>query len=334
MLLGDKGLILVTGASGFLGSYLADACRTVGHPVLGVDCRPPQRASLWADFCVAPCESASWERFLENRDVRVVFHLAGSASVPDSVRNPYEDFATSVPGTARLLSHLAQHHPSTHLVFFSSAAVYGNPKVLPIDESTQVMPISPYGIHKATSEYLLQHYARLHNLRTSILRVFSAFGPGLQKQFFWDLGKRAFQAVALGEKSITLHGTGQESRDFVYVTDIAKAALQVASRPGCPRCEVFNVGSGRETTTTEAASLLVKHLGADLRLMFNGAVRHGDPLNWCAETTKLSSIGFRPEVSLSEGITKVATWLKQYLGTDQKDDLNQSGARTGLHLNG
>jgi nucleoside-diphosphate-sugar epimerase len=246
---------------------------------------------------------------LGDREVNAFFHLAGGASVPDSVQNPYRDFSVSVPGTVRLLTYIAKYQPSARLVFFSSAAVYGNPGVLPIEETAEVAPISPYGIHKASSEFLLQHYARLYHLRTTVLRVFSAFGAGLKKQFFWDLSKFAFRAAALGEKCITLHGTGRESRDFLHAHDIAKAALCIAGRAGVPGHEVFNVGSGRETTIAEAASLLLRHLDIDVSVEFNGVQRTGEPLNWRADVTRLSAAGFRPETSLSEGIRTVATWL-------------------------
>jgi UDP-glucose 4-epimerase len=202
-------------------------------------------------------------------------------------------------------------------VFFSSAAVYGNPHRLPIDEDATVAPISPYGIHKAGSEFLLQHYTRLHNLRTSILRIFSAFGPGLRKQLFWDLSKRAFEAVARGQKSLTVYGTGQESRDFMYATDIANAALWIANRPALPGCcEVFNVASGRQATIAEAASLLVELLDIDISLQFSGLARPGEPLNWRADVAKLAGTGYRPEVSLSEGASRVARWMKEELSVE------------------
>ena len=215
---------------------------------------------------------------------------------------------------------MARCHPSAHLVFFSSAAVYGNPTELPVGESAPVLPISPYGIHKASSEFLLRHYTRVFGLHTSILRVFSAFGPGLQKQLFWDLGERVRQAVALGQKIITMQGTGQESRDFIHARDVAKAALVVGSRSGCAGCELFNVASGRETTIAEATSLLLRHLAMDLKPVFTGAVRAGEPLNWRADVTKLTAAGFQPDVALSEGIRTVAHWLKHRLVTDGATD--------------
>jgi UDP-glucose 4-epimerase len=312
----NKKLILLTGASGFLGGYVADACRAAGHAVLGVDVRPPRAGQSWEDLRIQSCESIGWESFLRGREIDVVFHLAGGASVPESVQDPYRDFATSLPGTANLLSYIARRNPSTHFIFFSSAAVYGNPRSLPIGETSPVAPISPYGIHKASAEFLLQHYARLYNLQVSVLRLFSAFGVGLRKQLFWDLSRRALEASARGETCVTLHGSGAETRDFIYATDIANAALLVANRPRRAGFECYNIASGKETTIREAASLLLDRLGLGLNIVFAGAPRSGDPLHWRADISKAAALGFQPAAPLAEGLNAVARWAISLAGAE------------------
>jgi UDP-glucose 4-epimerase len=305
-----KEAVLITGASGFLGTYIAESYQRCGNPLLGIDRHSPKDATLWEKFHVGSCETASLEFFLKHFEVSTVFHLAGAASVPDSVQAPFHDFESSVPGTVKLLSEVIRHRPSAHVIFISSAAVYGNPASLPIGEHAAVAPISPYGIHKAISELALEHYGRLYNLKVSILRVFSAFGPGLRKQLFWDLSRRAFEALARGEKSIVLQGTGRDSRDFIYASDVAKAALHIARRSMSPSFEVFNVGSGIGTSIRDAANQLIRHLDLDLDLVFDGVERSGVPHSWCADVTKLTKSGFRPDIPLSEGIESLAIWLK------------------------
>lgn len=306
----DKEAVLITGASGFLGTYLAEACRQFGNPLLGIDRRSPKDASLWEHFHQGSCETAALGAFLKSFEVSTVFHLAGAASVPASVESPFRDFETSVPGTLKLLSEVIRYRPSAHVIFISSAAVYGNPVSLPIAESAVVAPISPYGIHKAMSELALEHYARLYDLKISVLRVFSAFGPGLRKQLFWDLGRRVNRAIARDERSVVLQGTGRDSRDFVYASDVAKAALHISRRTGTPNFEVFNVASGTGTAIRDAATQLIRHLDLDMELVFDGVDRSGVPHNWCADVTKLTASGFRPDISLSEGIELLAKWLK------------------------
>lgn len=313
MVRSSEDIVLVTGASGFLGTYVAEACSAVGYRVLGADIRAPRQATGWLDFSVGSCEATDWESFVEGRQLRIVFHLAGTASVIDSVHDPYVDFATSVPGTVRLLSYLAKNQLRTHFVFFSSAAVYGDPVHLPVTENTPSVPLSPYGIHKASSEFLLREYVRVYNLRVSVLRVFSAFGAGLRKQFFWDLGTRIYAALLTGQNEVMLHGTGKESRDFVNATDVARAALFVANRANGDEFEVFNVASGTETTIAEAASLLLQHMDVQIGLRFNGIVRPGDPLNWRADVTKLAATGFCCNTTFNNGVHQVAQWLKGQL---------------------
>jgi UDP-glucose 4-epimerase len=160
------------------------------------------------------------------------------------------------------------------------------------------------------SELALREYARVYDLKISILRVFSVFGPGLRKQLFWDLSQLAHKAHAKGERTIVLQGAGTESRDFIFAKDVAKAALHIAHRVASSGFEIFNIGSGRETEIQDAASQLITHLNLNIDLAFDGNVRPGVPRNWRADVTKLSESGFSPEVSFNEGIGLVATWLK------------------------
>jgi UDP-glucose 4-epimerase len=307
----ESGAVLITGASGFLGTYIADAFASHRNPLLGIDRNAPRDGSQWKRFLFGPCETASIESLLTEFDVTTVFHLAGGASVPASVLSPFGDFAKSVPGTMRLLAEVIRHRPQAHVIFMSSAAVYGNPTSLPVAEDAAIAPVSPYGIHKAMSEFVLQQYARLYGLRVSVLRVFSAFGPGLRKQLFWDLGRNARETLARGERAIVLQGTGHESRDFIFASDVAKAALHIAHSTGGAGFDVFNIGSGCETEIRDAASQLIAQLDLDIDLVFDGEARPGVPHHWCADVTKLRTCGFSPEVSFGQGISRLAGWLKK-----------------------
>ena len=306
----DAPAVLVTGASGFLGSWLADAAAASGSNLLGIDLRAPAKPQIWTDFATGSCESVDLARLFRGRQVSAVFHLAGGASVPVSVQDPFSDFSSLLPASARLATFLAKNHPSTRLVFFSSAAVYGNPTSLPVSESSPIRPISPYGIHKATAEFLFAHYARISGLSVSVLRIFSAYGPGLRKQLLWDVAQKAMEAFAAGEKSITLSGTGRETRDFIFAADIAKAALLLATVPGNGNCETFNVGTGVESTISEVATRLIEALELEIDVEFNGIVRAGDPANWQSDIRKLQRIGFVAEVQIGNGISRVARWIR------------------------
>jgi UDP-glucose 4-epimerase len=196
------------------------------------------------------------------------------------------------------------------LIFFSSAAVFGNPTKLPIVEDSIPQPISPYGVHKHLAEVLLKEYARLWGLSVTVLRPFSAYGPGLRKQLLWDAGRRAVQASKAGKSSVTLFGTGNETRDFIYASDVARAALHVIGRPATGAFEVFNVGTGVESSVSEVVSLLLQELDIRLELAFDGSTRAGDPVAWRADMSRLENLGFSPRVLLREGVRRVAEWMR------------------------
>jgi UDP-glucose 4-epimerase len=280
----NKDAVLVTGAAGFLGRYLLAECKNAGFPVIGLDKRPASEPGHWAQFVVGACEDVLFENLFCSADIKAIFHLAGGSSVPLSRTNPFDDFMTLLPGTAKI-AHFARTQKAK-LILFSSAAIYGNPVHLPVCENSSPQPISPYGVHKYLAEVLLKEYSRLWDLSVKVLRPFSAYGPGLRRQLFWDVGRRAAHA-SNDVKSITLFGTGSETRDFIYASDLARAALHVMRSPAVESFEVFNVGTGIESSVSEAVKLLLHELDMDLEVNFDGNTRAGDPIAWRADMSKL-----------------------------------------------
>lgn len=302
--------ILITGASGFLGTWLADEAAEQGYNLIGIDMRAPLRPALWEKFATSSLETVDLDQLLKDYQIDAVCHLAGGASVAASVNDPYSDFSSLLPGTARLALYIAKAQPAAKMLFFSSAAVYGNPKTLPITEATPVMPISPYGIHKATAETLLMNYSRALGIQVVIFRIFSVYGPGLRKQLIYDVTQRAIQAAALGQKSIQLFGTGAESRDFMYVQDVCRAVTTIIDQQQDERCSIYNLASGIESTVADVAQCLIDNLNIDLDITFDGRVPKGDPANWRADVSKLDNIGFNSVYTLREGLKEVAQWAK------------------------
>jgi UDP-glucose 4-epimerase len=303
--------VLLTGAAGFIGRAMARALRSDGKSVIGIDMAPPENAP-----------SASLTRYVQmrlpHRDLdavlaehrpAAVIHCAGRASVGLSFDDPGADFHCGTVVTFELLDALRRHAPECRFVFLSSAAVYGEPEALPVSENAPVRPISPYGFHKRQCELLCEEFASIYEMRTSALRIFSAYGPGLRRQVVWDLCYRLLSAGKL-----ELQGTGAESRDFVHVKDVVQAASMVLHQAEMLG-EVYNVASGEEVTIRELAERLVAALRVDIEPVFDGVVAQGNPRNWRADITKLAKLGFSPGVSLEDGLNGVATWCRSEIDT-------------------
>jgi UDP-glucose 4-epimerase len=235
-------------------------------------------------------------------------HCAGRASVPHSLEDPASDFHGNTVLTFELLETLRRHAPACRVIFLSSAAVYGNPPRLPVSEDQTPAPLSPYGYHKLQCELLCAEYARLFALPTAVVRIFSAYGPGLKRQVVWDICRRA-----LAEGRLRLHGTGDESRDFIHARDIARAFFLLAES-GAAAGDIYNLSSGREVTIAELAGLLCAELAPGIAPEFDGHATPGDPRNWRADISKIAQLGFTPEIALEDGLREVARWSRQELG--------------------
>jgi UDP-glucose 4-epimerase len=192
----------------------------------------------------------------------------------------------------------------SRLIYLSSAAVYGNPEKLPIQETQSFNPISPYGFHKLMSEQLCMEFFKIYNLPTASARIFSAYGPGLRRQVLWDICQKA-----LTQPALKLLGTGEESRDFIHGRDVAKAIYLLAEKAPC-QAEVYNLANGVETTIRELAELVLDKIGQPIPLEFDGSIRVGNPVNWQADINRLTQLGFAPEVPLERGINIYAQWCR------------------------
>jgi UDP-glucose 4-epimerase len=187
----------------------------------------------------------------------------------------------------------------------SSAAVYGNPSHLPIKESVTCKPLSPYGRHKLLAEQLCQDYHEYYGTLCCSLRLFSAFGPGLKKQLLWDVFQKALRG-----RQINLFGTGEETRDFIYITDIIQAIDLVIER-GQFNASIYNIANGVEITVKEIVSSLLAALNYVRELEFSGEGRSGDPVKWKADISQIVQLGYRPTCPFEKGIENYVEWLRE-----------------------
>jgi len=211
----------------------------------------------------------------------------------------------NVFNVVKILDAIKRYAPNCKFINLSSAAVYGNPKQLPISELDVCNPVSPYGIHKQMAEQICTEYATFFGLQICSARIFSAYGPGLKKQLLWDIYQKSKHS-----KSITLYGTGNESRDFIYVVDII-SALELLITKARFVGDVFNIANGIEVSVRELAETILNHLDFKGDLIFNGEFRKGDPIHWRADISKLQATGYKYEIDIEQGVDKYIKWLKE-----------------------
>jgi UDP-glucose 4-epimerase len=302
-------VVLITGASGFIGRALARHFTKQQYKVYGIDRIPSENAPL-ADLqryeqieLPNPCLI----QLLVDWRPDVLIHCAGRASVPAAMQDPYADYIDGPILTFELLEALRKNLPECAFLLLSSAAVYGNPLSLPVREDDSPAPISTYGFHKWQSELLCQEFSLVYNIRTVSARVFSAYGTGLRRQVVWDIVHKA-----LLQKEILLQGTGHESRDFIHAQDIALAIEKILAHAPM-RGENYNVASGKQTTILDLSAMILDFLDLDLPIRASGIAQPGAPLNWQADVSRLLALGYTPKISLEEGIRSFVVWCQQEL---------------------
>jgi UDP-glucose 4-epimerase len=310
----DGRHVLVTGGAGFIGSHLCEALLNRGFDVTIVDKMwngqyeniqgiAPELTVYEFDVC-----SLTFREFLLDTKPNVIFHLAGIASVPLSVKNPPIDFRNNLEGSFQLLESLRIGGLNSILIVASSAAVYGNPSRIPIMETDPTIPISPYGVSKLAMERYVSVYSKLYGIRAASLRPFSAYGPRLRKQIVYDLISR----ITENPSELTLLGDGTQVRDLIYVDDLVQAALAVLDYAPLEG-EAYNVAEGRGYTVQEIAETLVNSIGLKTQIRYSGRTRAGDPDQWIACVDKIRSLGFKCTVSLEDGFKRTIQWYQANL---------------------
>lgn len=292
--------VLITGAGGFIGAKMLQTFQSKGYSVCGWDRMNQEKVQ-----CVDMLDAAAVMDGLQRVKPDIVVHAAGSADVGKSVQEPDMDFCGNVAITHNLLFGLHKlHMEGTRVVFLSSAGVYGNPSSLPITEDMPVNPLSPYALHKVMCEDMCRYFKKNYGMDVKVARIFSAYGAGLKKQIFWDMHCKAESTGRL-----EMFGTGNESRDYIHVDDVAQALYLLATTES--KDIIFNVANGEEVTIRQVTEIFAKYANVPAEnISFNGVIREGDPLNWRADISRMLKLGYSKTVSITPGLEDYWKWCR------------------------
>lgn len=308
---------LITGGAGFVGSHVADLFLGNGHEVEIVDDlssgkarNVPDGATLHRISVTSP-EAA---RLVRDGRFDVLVHLAAQMDVRRSVADPLFDATTNILGIVNLLEAVRQSGNRTRVVFTSTGgAIYGDFNTPPNFEIYPKDPDSPYAISKLSSEYYLAYYGRIHGLEHVSVRFGNVYGPRQDPD-----GEAGVVAIfcnrILAGKPLTVYGDGEQTRDYVYVGDVANAVWLGATFALPPAGPVdarsFNIGTGVGTSVVELARLLQRAAGSDAEIVF-APRRPGEQQESFLNVDKARAVlDWEPQVSLADGLAKTFAWAK------------------------
>lgn len=293
--------ILIIGSKGFIGSHTYNYFLHLA----GYDSWACDVVVDYVDdrYFLIDSSNSDFNEIFDTVSFDICINCSGAASVPDSLIHPFRDLTLNVFTVGKILEAIRRHSPSCKFINISSAAVYGNPPILPVTTDSEIKPVSPYGFHKLYSEQLCKEYHTFFNLQTLSLRVFSVYGQGLKKQLFWDWYQKSKD-----NDVVSIFGTGNESRDFIYIDDLL-AVIVLAIHNGTFNGSVVNVANGEEVFIRDAAAIYLGYL--DKEYVFKGETKPGDPVNWVADITDIARWGYTNKIKLEEGLKRYIEWVKE-----------------------
>jgi UDP-glucose 4-epimerase len=305
--------VLVTGGAGFIGSHLVRACLEAGEAVRVVDDfssgKRENLAAVARDVELIEAsvtDATALERAARGCDV--VYHQAAIASVPRSVEDPLGTHAVNADGTLHALE-AARRAGARRFVFACSTAVYGDDERLPKREDMPTSPRSPYALQKLTGELYCEQYARLFGLEAVALRYFNVFGPRQDPRSMYAGVIPIFVSALRDGLRPRIFGDGQQSRDFVYVSDVVAANRAAAESRDVIPGEPINVGSGARTSLLELLARIAAALGVATPEPIFEPARAGDVRHSQADVSRAAErLGFRARVPLDEALRETVRW--------------------------
>lgn len=320
----SRPISLVTGGSGFIGSHMVDFLLEQGHEVRVIDnlvsghlknlshLENDDRVDVEIrDVCQVKPDDALF------KGVSYVYHFAGIGDIVPSIEDPYKYMLNNVIGTVSVLE-AARAAQVKSLVYAASSSCYGLAEELPTTEQASISPQYPYALSKYQGEQAVHHWGQVYHLPVNSVRIFNAYGPRSRTTGAYGAVFGVFLKQKLAGKPFTVVGDGSQRRDFVYVTDVARAFYTVATSKR--RGEVFNLGAGNP----QSVNHLVDLLDGVGRIAL--PKRPGEPDCTFADISKLTELGWAPKVSFEDGVSRMLTDINLWQDAPLWDEASISSA--------
>lgn len=314
---------LVTGAAGFIGSTVVDRLLDADYQVVGIDnlstgsitnldkaFQSNTRRCRRFTFVQADVQAPELAGIVTGSNPDVIFHLAAQVDVRVSVADPQFDARSNVLGTINVCEASRRAGVRRIVYAASGGSRYGEPAVLPVDEGTEVGPLSPYGVAKLAGELYLAAYARMYDMAPVCLGLSNVYGP--RQNPHGEAGVVAiFGSAMVAGRPVTIYGDGTASRDYVYVDDVAAAFVR-AGQASDNVTGTYNIGTGEQTTVNDVHRLIAAMLDGCPPPCYAPS-RTGELQAIALDSTKARiDLGWRPAVDIVEGIGSTVAWLREH----------------------
>ncbi len=302
--------VIVTGGAGFIGSHLVDKLIAENFDVSVIDnltTGKKENVNRRARFFKADIRAKTIPRLINKIKPQYIFHLAAQASVPVSLAKPLFDAEVNVLGSINVLEAAKATRIKKFIFVSTGGAIYGDASLIPTPETEPAKPLSPYGEAKLTIERYLEFYQERFGLPYIVLRLANVYGP--RQDASWESGVISiFIRQLLEKKILSVHGDGKQTRDFVYVDDLA-AALLLALKHGRG---IYNIGTGIETSVIDLVRILGNIAGYPPKVQYTKA-RGMEDVRFSALSASLAKreLGWQPKFSLAQGLAETYKWFEE-----------------------
>lgn len=318
--------VLVTGGAGFIGSHLVDSLAEKGvdnlvvvdNFFIGKETNLNKAKKIYPNLKVYNQDASNQKimrKIMENEGVDVVFNLAVTP-LPASLIKPKWAFEQNI-SISLCICELARDSYFDTLIQFSSSEAYGSASYVPMDENHKLGALTPYAASKAAADLLALSYYKVFGINVSIIRPFNNYGPRQNEGTYAGVIPKSIRRILFGESPI-IYGDGEQTRDYIYVTETADAAIQIYNCKKT-RGKILNIGSGKETSINTIIKTIMRILNCEKPIIYKKE-RPGDVRRHIADISLAKKlINFEQKINLEDGMKKTINWYKQNLNNKRDD---------------